>query len=120
MASTDIAVPEQSNSGLAPSKPDRSKRIDQLTPRVRRAVELMVWHGLPFEKAAIEVGLTSRAMRLALCKPHVLAYLRQQGQVLRGSEGPKSIHRLREIRDAANNKPAVDAALYFLSNDDQQ
>lgn len=86
-----------------------------ITPRVRRAVELMVWDGKRYAEAAAETGLTARAMRLALERPHVLAYLRSQQQVLRSSEGPRSIHRLAEIRDAADNMPAVTSARELLT-----
>lgn len=69
----------------------------------------MVWDGKPFNEAAKEVGLTSRAMRLALQKPHVLAAVKRETQVLIESEGPRNIHRLVKIRDAAENMPAVQA-----------
>jgi hypothetical protein len=87
----------------------RPDRIDRLTPKVRKAIELMVWDGKPFNEAAQEVGLTSRAMRLALGKPFVLAAMKRELQVLRESEQPRNIHRLVEIREAAPNMPAVQA-----------
>ena len=42
-------------------------------------------------------------------KPHVMAYYNAGLQVLRASERPKNIKRLQEIRDAADNMPAVQA-----------
>ena len=115
-AMSDVAVTQPAADKL----PRSETRIDQLTPRVRRAIELMIWEAKPCNEAAAEVGLTTRAMHLALQKPKVLAYLKAQQQVLRSSEGPASIHRIRTIRDAAENKPALDAALYFLQDDEQQ
>ena len=76
----------------------------------------MVWHGKPFDQAATETGLTTRAMRLALAKPHVMAFYRAEMQVLRSSHEPRSIIRLAEIREAANNMPAVQAAKHLLEN----
>ena len=115
MTSTDITPAEQREPYA-----NRPNRIDKLTPRVRKAVDLMIWDALPFDEAATKAGLTVHAMRLALAKPHVVAYLKQQQQVLRGSEGPRSIHRIRQIRDAAENKPALDAAMWFVADDEQQ
>jgi hypothetical protein len=60
-------------------------------------------------QAAQASGMTDHGVREALRKPHVKAYLLEQMQVLRDSERPRNIHRLAEIRDAANNMPAVQA-----------
>ena len=49
------------------------------------------------------------SIRNALQKPHVLAYYKQQREVLRSRESAANIHRLCEIRDAADNMPAVNA-----------
>lgn len=80
----------------------------------------MVWDALPFDEAAQKVGLTSQAMRYALAKPPVVAYLKREMQVLRTSEGPASIKRIKTIRDAAENKPALDAAMWFVTEDAAQ
>jgi hypothetical protein len=108
---TDIA-PTQ------PAKPPRSEtRSDRITPKVRAAIEQMVWNGLPFDQAAQVAGMHVAAMRKALNRPHVMALLKSEMQVLRSSEHPRSIHRLAQIRDAANNMPAVVAAKHLLENE---
>lgn len=94
---------------LVPETSSRPNRIDRLTPRVRTAIKLMVWDGKPCDRAAAEVGLTTRAMRLALEKPPVLAALKREKQVLRESVSARNILRLAEIRDAADNMPAIQA-----------
>ena len=99
MPSTDTAIDSI-------ARPDR---IDRLTPKVRKAIQLMVWEGKHLDQAATEVGLTTRAMRLAVEKPVVLAALKREKQVLRESVSARNIHRLREIRDAADNMPAIQA-----------
>lgn len=66
----------------------------------------MVWHGKPYNKVAAEVGLTTRAMRLALGKPHVLAAMKRELQVLRSSEGPRNFHTLLQVRDQKKNQMA--------------
>ena len=94
-----------------PKSPDR---IDRLTPQLRQACDDMVWHGLDYAQAATKANLHVRSMRLALDRPHVLKYLREQRQVLLGAEGTRTIHRLAVIRDAADNMPAVNAAKLLL------
>ena len=91
----------------------------RITKRVRDAIDVMVEQGLPYADAAAEIGITTRAMRLALEKPHVRAYYQAQCHVLRGSTTARNIHRLCEIRDAENNMPAVNAikALEQLSDE---
>jgi hypothetical protein len=49
-------------------------------------------------------------------KSHVMAYYNAGLQVLRASERPKNIKRLQEIRDAADNMPAVQAIKTQLSD----
>jgi len=87
----------------------RNAKPQRLTPRVKDAITLMVYDGAAYNEAAAQVGLTTEAMRLALNKPHVLAHLRQQLQVLRGARSTRNFHRLCEIADADNNMPAVNA-----------
>ena len=74
----------------------------------------MVWGDgerryLPDNEAAAIAGLNVLSIRNALQRPHVLAYYKQQREVLRSRESPANIHRLCEIRDAADNLPAVNA-----------
>jgi hypothetical protein len=99
------------------ANPQRQALAKRLTARVRQAVELMVWDGKPYNEAATESGLTVRAMRLALARPHVMAFYKAELQVLRTSQEPRSIIRLAEIRDAANNMPAVQAAKHLLETE---
>jgi hypothetical protein len=69
----------------------------------------MVWHGLPDNQAAIQAGLTVRALRDALATTHVRGFYRKALQVRRESESARNIQRLAEIRDKADNMPAVNA-----------
>ncbi len=69
----------------------------------------MVWDGLPRSEAAIKAGLTEHGLYKALRKPPVKAALLREMEVLRLSERPRNIKRLTEIRDAADNMPAVNA-----------
>jgi hypothetical protein len=105
---------------LTVAEPVRPGRIDYPTPRVKQAIELMVWQGLPFNQAAKEARLTVRAMRLALEKPNVIRYLREQKQIFREAANGKNIVRLCQIRDAADNMPAVNAIKVLEQLDDEQ
>jgi hypothetical protein len=109
----DVAFAD--NSRLAQHKTPQLR----ITPRVKRAIELIVHECKPWHEAAIETGMTTRNMRLALERPHVMAYYKQQLKVLRDCRAARNIHRLCEIADAENNMPAVNAikALEQLSDE---
>jgi hypothetical protein len=98
-------APFADNTHLARNKTPKPR----ITVRVKRAVDAIVEQGMPYDQAARLVGLSTYALRLALGKPHVLAYLRAQLQVLRGAREPRNFHRLCEIADAQDNMPAVQA-----------
>ena len=91
------------NSHLARNKTPKPR----ITKRVKDAIDAIVERGIAYNEAAAESGLTTRAMRLALERPHVLSYLRQQLKVLRDARAPRNFHRLCEIADAADNLPAA-------------
>lgn len=81
----------------------------KVTGKLRTAIELMVWKGARRAEAAEQAGLTDHGVRNALNKPHVKAALLREMEVLRLSERPRNILRLAQIRDAADNMPAVNA-----------
>jgi hypothetical protein len=81
----------------------------QAPPLARKAIELMVWEGHHRDEAAKAAGMLPKSLYNALRKHHVRAYYLAQLEVLRTSERARNIHRLCEIRDAANNMPAVQA-----------
>jgi hypothetical protein len=115
MSSQDIAIAD--NSKLA--KP-RTAPPSRVSPKIKQAIEHMVADGLPWNDAAVKVGITTRTMRLALDRPHVLAYLRQCKQVLREAASAANITRLTQIRDAADNMPAVNAIKVLEQIGDEQ
>jgi len=81
----------------------------RITRRVKDGIDAMVAQGLDYQAAAIHAGMSTYRFRLALEKPHVMAYYRAQCQVLRASTTARNIHRLCQIRDAEDNMPAVNA-----------
>lgn len=84
-----------------------------LTPRNKAAVELMVFEGLMRSEAAAAVGLTDHALRTALNKPHVLAYLNAQMEVLRTSGRPRALHTMIELLESKNDSTKFKAAEYL-------
>jgi hypothetical protein len=103
------AITKQAPANIVPTKERSAPR--RVTGRLKVALDDMVWTGVHYSDAAKAAGLTTRAMRVALTKPHVLAYLRAERQSLRASEGPRTLHRLVALRDQdANRAAAVQAA----------
>jgi hypothetical protein len=93
--------------------------------RLKQALDLMIWGDgerryLPDNEAAAKAGLNVLSIRLALQRPHVLAYYKQQREVLRARESPANIHRLVEIRDFAPNLPAIHAIRLLEQIGDEQ
>lgn len=103
MTSLDLTTTRQALEAKGRSAPLK------VTGKLRNAIEAMVWTGARRAEAAEKAGLTDHGLRNALNKPHVKAALLREMQVLRLSERPRNIRRLAEIRDAADNMPAVNA-----------
>lgn len=77
----------------------KQKKAIVLSPKNKEAIELMVFDGLKRSKAAEAVGLTDHALRTALTKPHVLAFMNEQQEVLRNSLRPRALHTMGELLD---------------------
>ena len=107
------------STALAKQPSGRSLTPERITRKVKAALDAMVWQGLKRPEAAASAGLTDHALYCALRKPHVKAAYLAECEVLRVSGRARNIHRLNEIRDAANNMPAVNAikALEQLGDD---
>lgn len=63
-----------------------------------------------WDEAAVKAGMHVRSMRLALKRPHVIAYLKQARQVFLASVGAGNIRRLAQLRDQDDNRNAAVAA----------
>jgi len=88
---------------------DKRRRKRGLTVAVRTAIDAMIYDRCTRAQARKRAGFTERALYLALAKVEVATYWNQALQVLRVGERAQNIHRLCQIRDAANNMPAVNA-----------
>jgi hypothetical protein len=109
-------VPFTDNSRLVRNKLSKPR----ITKRVKDAIDAMVARGIAYDQAAAECGLATRHMRLALEKPHVIAYYQAQLKVLRGSRAARNFHRLCEIADRQDNMPAVQALRTLEQLGDEQ
>ncbi len=104
---TEPAIPSrQAVQARTASKPGK------VTGKLKAACDAIVHEAKPWNEAAVQAGLTVRSMRLALERPHVLAYLRTAKEVLRQSLCAANPRRLAELRDqSANPAAAVRAAV---------
>jgi hypothetical protein len=75
--------------------------------RLKTALDDMIENGTPWDEAAPKANLTVRAMRLALKRPVVLKYLRQERHVLLARMSPQNLHALAKLRDQDDNKAAA-------------
>jgi len=82
--------------------------------RLKNALDDMIENGTPWEQAALKSNLTVRAMRLALKRPPVLKYLRQERRVLLARMSPANLHALAKLRDQEENKAAAVTAARSL------
>lgn len=105
LATTDQQQP------AAPKLPtvDKPKRTPRIGRKLFAAIELIVFNGADLQDAATQSGLTTFQLRQAFGRPHVIAHLKERREVLRAAASGKNILRLCQIRDAADNMPAVNA-----------
>jgi hypothetical protein len=96
---------------------DKRRRKRGLTSAVRVAIDSMIFDRCTRAEACKKAGFSERALYLSLEKPEVAAYWNKCLQVLRAGERAANIHRLVEIRDAAENMPAVQAITTMIEQD---
>lgn len=108
MSDTSLATidqPQQPLSRHQIAARDRSKPM-QVTGRLKRALDHMVWDNLTDCQAAVAVNLNVLSIRKSLQRPHVLGYYKTAREVLRSRESPRNIHTLIEVRDQTSNQMA--------------
>jgi hypothetical protein len=77
-----------------------------VTGKLADAITYMVEDGIPWDQAAVKVGLTVRSMRLSLKKAHVLAHLKHEKHVVLERICSANPQRLAAIRDSDRNLAA--------------
>lgn len=94
---------------------ERAKAPKQvrITGRIKRVIDLMVHEGQRRAEAAKTVGITDEAVRQALLKPQVLAYLNHQKGVLRTSAMARTVAVVEGLLDADSESVRLDAVKYL-------
>lgn len=93
-----------------------AKAGDRVTPRVRKAVHDMVWHGLTWDQAADAHTINRGAFARSLSRPGVQALIRAEVQVLKSSASPMAARRIIDLAGQDENlKVALEAAKYIDS-----
>lgn len=95
------------------------------SPKVKHAINLMIWgadDGLPMRRqdAAKAAGLADVTLRQALANPMVMKFYREQLDVLRTGERPRSIAKIAALRDTAGSERVQLEAAKYLDTGDQQ
>ena len=91
-----------------------SKRKTRISAKVKTAIDLIVFDGQKRDQAADAVGLHRDSLRKAFKRPDVLAYLREQKQVLREGAGAQTIAVAeRLMHESASDHVRLDAAKWI-------
>lgn len=118
-------LPTLTTTAGLPAKPDK-KRAPQVTGKLKRALDLMVFGDGETEKtydhitAPRAVGFNCASMRKALDRPHVQRYLREAKQVFRQSVSGANILVLKRIRDDSGNSMARLGSIKLLEQLDER
>lgn len=110
-------IPPAAKTGHVVTKDGKRK---QIAPGTKRAIDFMVYEGMPWDQAADAAKVTRRGLRKALELPHVIQYLRQQRQVFRAHAAAANIHRAVQIRSQDDNKTAAIQAIRYLDGISEQ
>jgi hypothetical protein len=89
------------------------KKEPVVTDAQRTAIEAMVFEGKERKAAAKLAGITDEAMRQALHKPQVLAYLNECQEVLRVSLRPRALHTMGRLLTDKSGSVKFKAAEYL-------
>lgn len=98
---------------------DKPKRF-KIGPKLKIAIDAIVFDGADMQEAARIAKTSTRAIRKALERGHVVKHLYKRREVLRTHASAQNIKRLVEIRDAADNMPAVQAIRELEHMGDEQ
>lgn len=98
----------------------KPKRPPRVTPELVVACKAIVWEGQELDQAASSAGLTTRALRLALQRPHVLAFLKEEREVLLAVARAQNIHHAIEVRRGDNAMARLGAIKVIEAQTDHQ
>lgn len=107
MTDTSVATAER------PAKTTARPAL-RVTGKLRDACDYLVHEGLSLYDAARKAEISTFSMREGLKRPHVLAYVRQQREILRTSMCGANILALANVRDQTDNQNARVSAVKAL------
>ncbi|TBY41603.1 hypothetical protein [Rhizobium leguminosarum] len=81
--------------------------------KTKKAIDAMVFEGKLRKEAAEFAGMSDETLRQMLLKPHVLAYLNQQQDVLRTSARPRALRKMVDLLDAKTERIQFESAKYL-------
>lgn len=94
----------------------KQTRAPQVRPRLRVALNALVYEGLTIGQAAEKAGMAYEAVRVALHRPHVQAHLTGLKRERVGLESLRSFHTVTDLRDnSASDKVRLDASKVIMT-----
>lgn len=118
MTDTSVATPERRRTpqpGPRKGEGGPRKRIER---RLAIALKAIVHQGQELVEAAATAGMTAPAVRLALERPHVIAFMKQQREILRQYVSAQNIHHARRMRNESENEMARLGAMKYIDSVD--
>jgi hypothetical protein len=96
--------------------PAITKKKDRISPRIKRAIDLLVTGECKFQKdAAAAVGMTQEHLCRELKKPHIGAFADQRARETIASLKLRATGRLGELIRAASEHVSLDATKHTLA-----
>lgn len=81
---------------------DKPKRLS-VRGKLAIALRSIIHEGQEIPQAAKLAGITGNCIRLALAKPHVIQWMRNEREVFRAYVSAQNIHYARELRNSSDN-----------------
>lgn len=87
-----------------PAADQQRSRPRRVTGKLKTALDKIVHEAAEMDVAATAAGITTRAVRMALQKPWVMGYMREQKALLVQELAAGNPHHLRTLRGASPNQ----------------
>lgn len=111
MSSTELTQP--SRQAIAAKTASKPRRV---TGKLAVACKAIAWEGKELDQAAKDAGLTTRTLRLALERRHVIVYLKEQRDVFRAYVSSQNIHHAKLLRDTTGNAMAKVNVMKYIDD----
>jgi hypothetical protein len=112
MATSSQALTATTSSKALTNATTRPKRV---TGKLVHAIKRIIEHGDDLEQAGKASGLTTHAVRCALARPHVIAYMRERRHVFRAYLCASNEWHAARIREQTDNHTAAIQAIRILN-----